>query len=83
MSETTRTGSPVGSVSSTLSPPTLSGSFVAVRPVASASRSTSAESAARNAGPTNRDAALADQHARRTRVGTPQLQLVRRCVARC
>ena len=55
MSETTRTASPVGSVNSTLSPPTLSGSFVAVAPVASASRRTSAESAARNAGPTNRD----------------------------
>ena len=52
---TTRTGIPLGSVSSTATPPMASGSVWIFCPVAPARRSTSARSSAANAVPTNRE----------------------------
>ena len=77
MPATTRTGMPLGSIRSTDSPPRVCGSGRARMPDLSASRSTSASSPARKAAPAeSRSRPAPHDHARCTRVGAAQLDLV-------
>ena len=71
---TTRTSTPLGSLRSTVTPPMLCGSLLTFAPVASASRSTSVASAARNAAPR-----YVDRGPRRTITQGAPLSVPRSC----